>query len=135
MRASTHTLARSKVFWRNSPATDPTSSATTIGRGRQRVWVTPCAVLRRRCARSAFICPSSFDQPYWGRLIYSLGLGPKPLSLKKLKAKEFSKSLIDLVENESYRSAAAKIGKRIANENGVSRAVELIESFSLKDKV
>lgn len=88
-----------------------------------------------RAGLPTFICPSSFDQPYWGRLIYSLGIGPKPLSLKKLKAKEFSKSLIDLVENESYRSAAAKIGKRIANENGVSRAVELIESFSLKDKV
>ena len=87
-----------------------------------------------RAGLPTFICPSSFDQPYWGRLIYSLGIGPKPLGLKKLKAKKFSKGLIDLVENKSYRSAAAKIGKRISNENGVSRAVELIESFSLKNK-
>ncbi len=88
-----------------------------------------------RAGLPTFICPSSFDQPYWGRLICSLGIGPKPLPLKKLNAKKFLKGLLDLTQNESYRTAASKIGMQIANENGVSRAVELIESFNLRDKV
>ena len=87
-----------------------------------------------RAGLPTLICPVSFDQPFWGRLIVALGIGPRPLGLKKLTADDFSKRLIDLVENESYRSAAASIGKRIADENGVSRAVDLIESFCLKNK-
>ncbi|THB76418.1 MAG: glycosyltransferase [Desulfobacteraceae bacterium] len=82
-----------------------------------------------RAGLPTFICPAAFDQPYWGRLIHALGIGPKPLSIKKLNAKAFSKGLADLTRNESYRSAAKKIGKRIADENGASRAVDLIESF------
>ncbi len=86
-----------------------------------------------RAGLPTFICPSSFDQPYWGRLICSLGIGPKPLFLKKLKAKKFSEGLMDLTQNESYKTAAAKMGYLIAKENGVSRAVELIESFSFRN--
>ena len=79
--------------------------------------------------RPTFICPTGMDQPYWGRLIHGLGAGPKPLHLKRLTAKRFAAGLIDLTRNTSYRSAAGEIGKRITREDGVGRAVELIENF------
>ncbi|NQU63781.1 MAG: glycosyltransferase family 1 protein, partial [SAR324 cluster bacterium] len=35
-----------------------------------------------RAGLPTLICHSAFDQPYWGRRIFSLGCGPKPQSLK-----------------------------------------------------
>jgi sterol 3beta-glucosyltransferase len=82
-----------------------------------------------RAGKPTFICPLAFDQPFWGRRIFALGLGPKPQKLKRLKAERFAQGLLDLVRNESYAARAAEMGAAIAREDGVAKAIEVIEGL------
>jgi sterol 3beta-glucosyltransferase len=79
-----------------------------------------------RAGLPTLICYSTFDQPYWGRRIGSLRCGPKPQSLKRIKATRFALALTDLTQQESYRERAGEIARKIAKEDGISRALELI---------
>ena len=81
-----------------------------------------------RAGLPTLICHIAFDQPYWGRRIWSLGCGPKPQSLKRLKAKRFAKGLIELTQTESYLNKAATIARAIGKEDGVMTTVKLIEA-------
>ena len=74
------------------------------------------------------VCPLTVDQPFWGRRVFSLGCGPKPLPLKRLTAERFAEGLIELTRNESYRVRARQIAHAIAKEDGVAQAVEIIEA-------
>jgi len=85
-----------------------------------------------RAGLPTFICHSAFDQPYWGRRICSLGCGPKPQSLKRIKAARFALGLEELTRKESYRERAGEIARKIAKEDGITRAIELIEARSNK---
>ena len=82
-----------------------------------------------RASRPTFICPLAFDQPFWGRRIFALGLGPKPQKLKRLKAERFAQGLVDLVHNKSYAARAAEMAAAIAREDGVAKAIEVIEGL------
>jgi sterol 3beta-glucosyltransferase len=81
-----------------------------------------------RAGLPTLICHSAFDQPYWGRQIYAIGCGPKPQSLKRLKAKRFAKGLIELTRTKSFGIRAAKIARAIEKEDGITTAIELIEA-------
>jgi len=85
-----------------------------------------------RAGLPTLICHSSSDQPYWGRRIWSLGCGPKPQSLKRIKATRFALGLADLTQQESYRERAGEIARKIAKEDGITRAIELIEAMLKK---
>ena len=85
-----------------------------------------------RAGRPTLICYSSFDQPYWGRRIFTLGLGPKPIALKRLVAHRFAAGLKELVGNESFREHAAEMAQVIAAEDGLSMTVEIIEGLRSK---
>ena len=82
-----------------------------------------------RAGLPTLICHSAFDQPYWGRRICSLGCGPKPQSLKRIKAAGFARGLEDLTRKTSYRERAGEIARTIAKEDGITRAIELIEAM------
>ena len=81
-----------------------------------------------RAGLPALICPLTFDQPFWGRRVFSLGCGPKPQPFKRLKAARFAEGLIELTQTGSYRVRAGEIASAIAGEDGVARAVEIIEA-------
>ncbi len=81
-----------------------------------------------RAGLPTLICPLAVDQPFWGRRVFSLGCGPKPQSLKRLRAERFAAGLIDLTRTESYRVRARDVASAIANEDGVARAVEIVEA-------
>ena len=61
--------------------------------------------------------------------MWSLGCGPKPQSLKRLKANRFAQGLDDLTRTESYRVRAGKIALAIAEEDGIAAAIDLIEAM------
>ena len=65
------------------------------------------------------VCPLTFDQPFWGRRVFSLGCGPKPRPLKRLSAERFARGLIELIQTESYRHRAREVASAIAEEDGV----------------
>lgn len=81
-----------------------------------------------RAGLPTLICPLSFDQPFWGRRVQALGCGPEFLRLKHLTAERFAQRLGELTRTESYRLNAAKIARLIAREDGIGRAIEVIEA-------
>lgn len=72
--------------------------------------------------------PLTFDQPFWGRRVFSLGCGPKAQPLKRLRADRFAAGLSELTQTESYRRRAREVARAIAEEDGVAQAIEIVEA-------
>jgi UDP:flavonoid glycosyltransferase YjiC (YdhE family) len=77
--------------------------------------------------RPTFVVPQAIDQPYWGRRVYELGCGPKPVRLRKLTAEILAAALQDLSTNESYRRNAGEIAEVLQAEDGTGKAIDEIE--------
>ena len=75
------------------------------------------------------ICPFFGDQPFWGRHVERLGIGPSPIPQKRLTVERLCHA-IDVVMNDStMRQNAAALGNRLQKENGTSNAVEFINQW------
>ena len=83
-----------------------------------------------RAGLPVLICPLAFDQRFWGHRVFSLGCGPKPQPLKQLRADRFGEGLMELTQTESYRVRAQEVASAIAKEDGVTRAVEILEAVN-----
>lgn len=73
------------------------------------------------------VIPFTADQPFWGRRVHAVGAGPKPILVRNLAVEKLMQVIVD-VEGDDARKRAQDIGQRIRSEDGVRRAVELIES-------
>ena len=80
-----------------------------------------------RAGKPTLICPLMVDQPFWGKRVFDLGCGPRPRSLRKLRADDFADRLRELIHNADYGANAERIGAAIRAEDGTRVAVELIE--------
>ena len=72
-----------------------------------------------------FIMPEIIDQYYWGNRIYKMGLGPKPVSSKKLTVDKLTHALKQITD-ERYRENVARLSEAMRNENGVAEVVKII---------
>ncbi|HEY4202199.1 MAG TPA: glycosyltransferase [Devosiaceae bacterium] len=77
--------------------------------------------------KPTFVVPQTVDQPYWGRRVFELGAGPKPVRLRKLTPEILADALHDLSTNASYRANAQALGEKLMAENGTDRAIKVIE--------
>ncbi len=77
--------------------------------------------------RPSFAVPQFFDQPYWGRLLYELGVGPPPVRLRKLTPQILATALEDLSGTPAYEQAATELKARLLLEDGTNLAVDVIE--------
>jgi sterol 3beta-glucosyltransferase len=77
--------------------------------------------------RPTFVVPQTVDQPYWGRRVYELGCGPKPVRLRKLTPEMLATALADLSTNETYRKNASALAEKLHAENGTEKAIKVIE--------
>jgi UDP:flavonoid glycosyltransferase YjiC (YdhE family) len=77
--------------------------------------------------RPTFAVPQFFDQPYWGRLIYELGVGPQPVRLRKLTPQILAGALDDLASTPAYARAAEALSDKLKLEDGTNLAVDVIE--------
>jgi sterol 3beta-glucosyltransferase len=83
-----------------------------------------------RAGRPTLVCPFGLDQPFWGRRVQALGVGPVPLPQRRLDAGTLAQALADLVGNPRYRERAAAVADAIAREGGVAAAVAAIERIA-----
>ena len=72
------------------------------------------------------ICPFFGDQPFWGRRVAHLGVGPEPLDRKALSVDSVA-AAIAVMEDPQMRERAAALGAAIGQENGIAAAVRFIE--------
>lgn len=73
------------------------------------------------------IVPFTADQPFWGRRVYAIGAGPKPVPVNRLTIDGLSQAIVE-AEAEVVRKRAQALGQVVRSEDGVGRAVSLIES-------
>jgi UDP:flavonoid glycosyltransferase YjiC (YdhE family) len=75
------------------------------------------------------IIPFVFDQPFWGARLKALGLGPAPIPRKKLTADRLAGAINAAVTDDKMRQRASVCGEAIRAEDGVGRAVELVQRY------
>ncbi len=75
------------------------------------------------------VIPFTSDQPFWGHRVHSLGVGPKPIPAKKLSAQTLAKSIVTAVSDQEMRARAKAMGARIRAEDGVSRAIDIVQKY------
>jgi len=74
------------------------------------------------------VLPFTSDQPFWGSRVYKLGAGPKPIPAKKLSVNKLAEAIVSALNDEDMRKRAKAIGEGIRSEDGVSQAVNIIQT-------
>ena len=85
-----------------------------------------------RAGKPMFICPPVYpfgDQYFWGDLAYKKGVGIKPVPLSRLTPEKFIKGVNLLLSDEKIYRRSELLAKRINQEKGVEKAVEMIEQI------
>lgn len=80
-----------------------------------------------RAGVPSIITPFFGDQPFWGQRVHELGVGPKPIPRQRLTVEGLAEAIRIAVSDTTMRNKAAHLGERIRAENGIARAVALIE--------
>jgi sterol 3beta-glucosyltransferase len=70
--------------------------------------------------------PFFADQSFWGWQMHKLRVGTKPIPRQRLTAENLAQAIRAASANEMI-SCAVALGKQICEENGVEKAVRLIE--------
>jgi len=73
------------------------------------------------------VVPFGGDQPFWANRVRQLGIGPAPIPRNRLTAKLLSKRIHELVNERRFRVAVKELGLRLAMEDGVVNAANIIE--------
>ncbi|MGA4507614.1 glycosyltransferase [Propionibacteriaceae bacterium G1746] len=74
-----------------------------------------------------WVVPHMADQPYFGRRMHQIGVGPAPVPLHKLNADRLAAGITQLTNDRAFRATAARLGERVNAEDGVGRAVAVVE--------
>jgi len=78
-----------------------------------------------RAGVPTLVIPHGNDQFAWGRRIFELGVGPRPIPRKRLTASTLADALTALRAPEQ-RASAAELGQRIRAEDGLTEAARII---------
>jgi UDP:flavonoid glycosyltransferase YjiC (YdhE family) len=78
------------------------------------------------------VVPFVGDQRFWGRQAHRLGLGPPPLEARVANASRLAQRVGLLGDPARYAGATRAIATRMGVEDGVSRAMALIEAAATR---
>lgn len=80
-----------------------------------------------RAGVPSILVPHMGDQPFWGRQVTRLGVGPQPIPRRELTARRLAQAITAATEDGEMRARAAALGERLRAEDGLARAIEIIE--------
>jgi sterol 3beta-glucosyltransferase len=83
-----------------------------------------------RAGVPSIVVPFFGDQPFWGRRIETLGVGPAPIPRRRLTAERLAEAMSRAVSDAELRRRAADLGERIRAEDGVGQAVALVQQVA-----
>jgi UDP:flavonoid glycosyltransferase YjiC (YdhE family) len=77
-------------------------------------------------------CPSvivehAFDQNYWGQQLYRVGVAEKPLHKRTVTPRKLAAHIHKVLNSPVLKENAQKMSEKMKTEDGVKKAVELIE--------
>jgi sterol 3beta-glucosyltransferase len=82
-----------------------------------------------RAGVPTIIIPFFGDQGFWGQRVADLGVGTAPIPRRQLTAENLAEAISKAVNDQAMRDRAAVIGEIIRGEDGVARAIAVIESI------
>lgn len=80
-----------------------------------------------RAGVPSIVTPVAADQYAWAEQVVKSGVGPPAPELKSLTAEKLAGAIRIVVTDSGLRARAARLGEKVRAENGVARAVEIIE--------
>jgi sterol 3beta-glucosyltransferase len=83
-----------------------------------------------RAGKPTVICPFVADQPFWGRRVAELGVGPSPIPQRNLTADNLGRAVQEAMTDTRMRQRAAELGAKIQAENGLGNAMGFIEEHA-----
>ncbi len=75
------------------------------------------------------------DQPFWGRRIHALQVGPKPMVKKDLNVNHLADLIKKVCNNTRYEKNAQRVGEAIRKEQGAKKAADLILAYAKSGKL
>jgi UDP:flavonoid glycosyltransferase YjiC (YdhE family) len=82
-----------------------------------------------RAGVPSIVIPFFGDQPFWGRRVADLGVGPAPIPRRKLTAERLGRAIQGAVTDQTMRQRAADLGSAIQAEDGVAHAVGVVQQI------
>jgi len=80
-----------------------------------------------RAGVPSLVVPFFGDQFFWGRRVAALGVGPEPIPRKELTAERLARAIERALTDQSMRQRSADLGASIQAEDGVARAVAVVQ--------
>lgn len=77
-----------------------------------------------RAGVPSIIVPYFSDQPFWGRRVYELGVGPKPIPRRALSAERLADAIRIASSDTLMKQRAVALSRHIQAEDGLKLAVE-----------
>lgn len=84
-----------------------------------------------RAGIPAVVVPFTADQPFWGSRVHAIGVGSKPILVKKISVEKMVRAIAE-AESDIVIERAQAAGQVIRGEDGVGEAVRLIESYVIE---
>jgi sterol 3beta-glucosyltransferase len=78
-----------------------------------------------RAGTPTIIVPFFGDQPFWGRRVAELGVGPAAIPQKQLSVERLTAAIRTATNNPAMQAQAQQLAQRISHEDGIARAVEV----------
>jgi sterol 3beta-glucosyltransferase len=82
-----------------------------------------------RAGVPSIIVPFLVDQPFWGRRVAALGVGPPPIPHARLTAQNLARAITTAVNDDGMRHRAAALSETLRCEDGVVVAVGLVKRY------
>ncbi len=80
-----------------------------------------------RAGKPSVVTPFIVDQFPWARLLEARGVAPAPIPHRTLTAEALGEALTSALHDQAMRRRAEDLGEQVRAENGVGRAVAVIE--------
>jgi UDP:flavonoid glycosyltransferase YjiC (YdhE family) len=81
-----------------------------------------------RAGIPSIIIPFAWDQPFWGRRVAEIGVGPSPIPRQKLSAERLAAAIQTATSDKVVQARAAAVGRQSRAEDGVAQAVAAFHS-------
>ncbi len=81
-----------------------------------------------RAGVPSIVIPVFGDQPFWGRRVAELGVGPAPIARKQLTVERLAAAIETALSDQDMGRRAAALGEQIQVEDGLARAAEIVSS-------
>ena len=83
-----------------------------------------------RAGVPSVLVPHMGDQPFWAKRVVELGVGPQPVPRRQLNADRLAAAITGAVTDPGIQASASALGERIRAEDGIGRAIDIIEGYN-----